>query len=646
LSAATTESAVPDAAIARGSGTVPIDRRARFLHENLDALAITSRTRELILAASPRGKVVRRSDGSPAIAVDELTLGAAPDERTHHAWRTRLGPIREGVILVFGVGTGHAVRELRERTGARLVVFEPDPGVLRTVLESGPSDLGGVPIFCDRHELKTVWPMLAGASAATQMVVTAGYAQAYEADVREVTDIVHMLVQDVTVVENTRHLRYREWIRHALENAKHLTSTSPFLALAGAYANVPAFIIGAGPSLQKNAALIAEASKKGIVFCVDVAGRVLAAHGAEPQVLCCLEGLNLSHHMKALPWIDRVVRAFSMSANPASLALEGGPLLPFFETIPAFAALSQLTKVRPVVVGGSVSTVAFSMAQQIGCSPIVLVGQDLAYTNGQTHAKGSALDASRVDVDPRSGRVTIAWSDEVRRIRQGSELGAAPESEVLFETEAWGGEGRVASTPTFNAYRLWFEVMADALRSSGNVRLVNATEGGSRIRGFEERTLRSVLDELPELGITSAKMIAEARERRPPVPAAELRDWAREQARLARAAGKLASRLDDAARQTRKKLDPKNPRAVRERFDQLADLENELREACKRQPMLEAWAYADLQNAQKAHSRPTGEDMKDDAAWSLETEARVARTIARAARELAAACEETAGNVC
>jgi hypothetical protein len=42
--------------------------------------------------------------------------------------------------------------------------------------------------------------------------------------------------------------------------------------------------------------------------------------------------------------------------------------------------------------GGSVSTNAYDFAKRLGAYPIILAGQDLAFTKGLAHAKGSYLD--------------------------------------------------------------------------------------------------------------------------------------------------------------------------------------------------------------------------------------------------------------
>jgi hypothetical protein len=609
----------------------------RTLEANLVYMSLFGRTRQALLDAQPRGEIVLQRDGNPTLVLDGRVLGAAPDDRTRAGWLSNLGDTRQGVIVVFGLGVGHAARHIRERTSARLVIYEPDAGIARRVLSSGPTDLGTIPLVTDLSDLQAMWPALAGDRDVAAMVVSPGYPAAFPNELREVTDAVRMLVGDISLLESTRKVRYREWVKHIFSNVPRLCEASPFLALAGQYSGVPAFIVGAGPSLAKNVERLREAGQKGILFAVDVSGKVLDRQGIEPQVLVCLEALNLSAHMKGLSYIDRVVRAFSMTSHPGGFGMAGGPLLPFFENLTPFAPLEDLVGVPGAVVGGSVSTVAFSLAEQLGCSPIVLVGQDLAYTGGRTHAEGTAFENSRARVSADGKRIDYSWCAAANAQREGSDLGPPQRHDVLFEVAAWGGgPERVTSSPAFNAYRLWFEVAAATLAQvRPQLELVNATEGGSRIAGFTERSLDEVLAPLPLRSVTAAGLAARAAELRPPLTLSEVTSWGQRQRRLIRNAATAATRLRRAARTTLRSLDPEAPRAVEERFEKLHELEAVLREATEAQPMIDAWAHAELRSLIfQGKPRPLAADSRAEAEWGLEAEMKFAEIIRSAAKDL------------
>jgi hypothetical protein len=619
--------------------TVPASERlkARVLAANLEALGIRGKSRHAILGTPPKGRLVRLPDGNPVLEVDGQILGAPADPKSR---ATSLADVEEtegGIAVVFGMGAGHAVRELRERSTAKLVVYEPDPGVLRMVLESGPSDLGGIPVVCDSQDLGSIWSVLAQDQPAAAMVRTPGYDAAYPEAATDLAETIRSLVADVSLFSNTRAFRYKTWLEDLFANIDVLCEKSPFTALANRYQGVPAFIIGAGPSLKKNVALLGEAARRGIVFAVDVSGKVLAKHGLEPQVLVCLEALNLSEHIRSLPFIDSVVRAFSLTASPHSFSTGQGPLLPFFEVLSAFRPLHELVNVPPVSVGGSVSTVAFSLAEILGCSPIVLVGQDLAYTDGRTHAEGTAFEKSRTRVDPETKTIVYDLCDQILEVRKGSALGPPPSREPLFEVPGWGGSGPVNSTSAFNGYRKWFEGIAEALVAARpDVKLVNATEGGSHIRGYEEKTLTEVLAGMPERNITSGEIAALAAEARPPLSKERVHAWADRQAALARDVKTSAHKLARAIADAKKAIALGDAKKVSGSFRELGRLEEDLRKTCAAQPFLEGWAYAhfhDLVLTERTDA-PNG-DTQAEATWGLDRESRMAEVLAEAAEELA-----------
>ncbi len=443
------------------------------------------------------------------------------------------------VFLVFGMGMGHVARALRDQSEQPVVVFEPDVGILRTLLEYGPTDLGGVQVITSLQSLMGAWVQIGTNHLDAIIARTPGYAGAYPAELIALPTAVHEIFQRIGITQNTYEARARAWVDDILGNLETIIGTVPFLALAAKYRGVPAFIVGAGPSLDKNVALVEEATKKGIVFCVNSSTRSLAKRGVVPHVLACIESIDSSELLAGLPFIDQVIRAFSLSAAPNILRTGKGPLLPTHELLPQFAKpLEQLTGAPGVAVCGSVSTAAFSLAHALGCSPIVLLGQDLAYTSGRTHASGSFWEDSRATVSKETGEMKLDWSETLKKI--GHRHGVEP----LAEIPAWGGQGTVYSGVSFSGIRGWFESAASMLTEARqSVHLVNATEGGGRIEGFEERPLRDVLSELPELGITGQSMAELAHAARPAITREHVAGWVGEQAVLTAEVRRAARRL-------------------------------------------------------------------------------------------------------
>jgi hypothetical protein len=594
--------------------------------DNLLALGLRPRTRELVEGASARGRVARLRDGTPVLHVDGQLLGM-PSEDISRA-------DADSAVVVFGLGVGHTVRALRSVAERRILVYEPDPGILRTALESGPTDLGDVDIVCTLTDLSEHWADFSRGRVNATLVKTPGYAQAFPDHERQLTETVTRLVSRAGVNINTYRARARTWIQDVLDNLDVLCEVPLFQALAGRYKNVPAFIVGAGPSLGKNGQLLAEAQKKGIVFAVNSSGRALASYGVEPQVLACMESIDVSHLIADLPFIDRVVRAFALTGSPKTFHTGRGPLLPLYEALPELnAALEELTGQQGLSVCASISTVAFSLAQRLGCSPIVLVGQDLAYTDGRAYARGTVYEDSRVRVSDGKPELVLDWCETAKHTHARADS-RIRQREPLEEIAAWGGGGaRVASGTSFTPIRMWLEHAAGVIREAlPDVRLVNATEGGAHLAGFEETTLADVIAPLPELNITSSSIARDAAELAP-IGRARVLDWLEEQRALTRKVEKAAERMHRIAERAVRAVESGKPTRISKTFAALERAEAELKQHARKSRLVETWCFTELHDKKQTVQRASG-NAEADALWAVQHGAELGRLIQISAQEL------------
>jgi hypothetical protein len=618
---------------------------ALFAHElfesNLEGLK-PERTRELVRSSSPRAALRHHMGAAPVLDFEGRTLGALHEQPLEFGGAN---DANTGVVVVFGMGLGHTVRAVRAATAAPIVVYEPDPGILRAALEAGPIDFGNVEIVCTLHDLSQLWHALSRGHSAATLVRSPGYREAFPAAELELRATVEQLVQRVGVNAETYRLRAREWISDLLVNVERLCEAPPFHALENRYKGVPAFIVGAGPSLGKNGKLLAEAAKKGIVFAVNSSGRALASYGVEPQVIACLESIDVSKLMADLPYIDRVVRAFSLAAHPNTFRVGRGPLLPVFEAVPEIAVpMHELTGLAGLPVCGSVSTCAFSLAQRLGCSPIVLVGQDLAYTDGRAYAPGTPYEESRVRVSEDSGSIELDWCDTVKKTHVVGGAGMHTR-EPLRRIAAWGGRGEVVSGVSFSAVRAWFEAASEVLsRAAPETVLINASEGGAQIEGFAELRLSEVLGPLPERAISAESIAADASAHARKVSRPELAKWADRLAdhvegvrRTARRLRRLAERGPGSAQS--------DPQQTNRWLGSLQRAELALREGVARAPLVDAWAYAAIDAIMNKDAGDDGDDGLTSAVRAAERETKVARAIENSASELGKTLRELAVRV-
>jgi hypothetical protein len=621
------------------------DFAARSLDANLRALSVSVRTRELVLKAASRGNIVRSAAGAPALEIDGATLGAVGDLRSRERTLAEIAEQKGVVVVVFGIGLGHTVRELAARTKAKIIVFEPDPGVLRRVLEWGPSDLVGVPIASDLVDFSVLWSAATSNKAKVVLVCTPGYEQRYPEAVRDLEATLRRLVSNVQINENTYFYRARLWLEDIFRNLPRAVLATPFMALEDRYRGVPAFIVGAGPSLDKNGELLREAAKKGIVIAVNTSAPALARLGVVPQVLACIESIDLSADIARIPFLDQVVRAFSLSGHPANFAAGSrapdearpptGPLLPIFENIASFEPLVRLFGHRGLPVGASVTTAAFSLADRLGCDPIVLVGQDLAFTENQVYARGTLYEGSTVHIARDEKRVDHHWAPAAVAAH-GTSQGAMPRAEPLIETTGWGGHSVVATSPSFAAVNAWLETAAAVIaRTRPDKRFINATEGGARIQGFDEMSLRQALLAMPDRDISVADIARDAARAGSVLTRERLAQWAGEERDRAVQAKHSAVTLRDLARQALSDMEGGESTSISRSFQKLDEAEQAVRQHSAGQPFIEAWSCAELQAIeQRSAKTPVEDSSRAQALHALHTEAELTSVIVRAADDV------------
>jgi hypothetical protein len=628
-----------------------IDLARDHLEANVEALGIGGLTLLALRDAQARGRYVVAADGTQAIELDGKLLDGPVQPHALEDLALELDKEGDEVVVLFGIGAGNLARLLRERTHATLVVFEPDPGILRTALSAGPSDLGGVPVVCDLNDLKAVWARFMRANPRATTVHTPGYAEAFHARCDEVTQTVRAMLADEQCVENTRRVRFSHWIDNLMDNLPRVAGTVPGHALEGRFAGMPAFIVGAGPSLDKNAEVLREASSRGLVIAVNSSAPALAARGITPHVVACIESLDLSKKLAALPYIDDVVRAFSLASHPDNLKTGRGPLLPILERIPAFEGVNALLGGAGAEVGGSVSTVAFWLARALGCSPIVMVGQDLAFTGMGTYATGTSYEESQARVSADGTTLEFDWN-KAAHDAHGTKAGPLAERAQLIMVDAWGGpngpnggeSGEVATSVWFASFRVWFEVAAAVLTTlQPGLELINATEGGARIKGFKEERLADVVARFAPRATSPADLLREEMRAAKPVAAREVTAWAARNAALAKQAGRAARRVQSCADAALRQLGGA-PAQVGRAFAVLERAEAYLRRACKAQPLIEGLVYADVQSRMEPVARADASDAERSARRSLEEEIAVARSLLHAATKLERALRAVSRN--
>jgi len=224
--------------------------------------------------------------------------------------------------------------------------------------------------------------------------------------------------------------------------------------------NIPLYIISAGPSLDKNIKELKKAKGKGIILSVGRAVRPLLKENIEPDLIVIIEPSSYLYDMqlKGLD-IDVPIIVLSTCDKNVMLKYKGKKLIAFQEGYPLAEKYAKEYNHKLFQTGGSVATTALDIAINMGCNPIIFVGQDLAFTDNRTHSK-----------DTYSKDITL--HNNLRPI------------EDVY--------GNIVYTPkNLYSYLRWIQ---NRIKKESNIIFIDATEGGAKIIGTKILTLKEAIE--------------------------------------------------------------------------------------------------------------------------------------------------------
>jgi hypothetical protein len=458
---------------------------AQLFERNLAALAERH---------APLAQAIRDAADDPGVAIEPakngkptLTLDGkrvlsqyAPENdaaRAIEAETADAGASR--VVLVLGFELGYVATALLAKTPAKIFVVEPRLGVLRAAL--GAVDLADMLRDPRVHVVDRIDQLFFQIEYRTRLEPNLGICvlpalkALYAADLEALQRRVALLLDDQTIITLTNIQKQHLWFHNLIENFPRYARRAPVSRLHRRFAGRPAVVVSAGPSLNKNAHLLPQWKDRGVIISVGTALKKCVEVGVTPDLVVALESNDILSQFAGVEQIRDAFTALLVKCHPRlwELPARGG----FFvgnHTADVYWLFDLLGCSEAILTfSGSVSTAAFSLAAFMGCSPIVIVGQDLAYgETGESHAPGADTGGD-FSVD----RQTIA---EVRA--QPGSRGAD-----FLLVEGYHG-GQVVTKANLRNYLLWFEQYIPKAQAEG-VRVVNATEGGAKIHGPEQLTL-------------------------------------------------------------------------------------------------------------------------------------------------------------
>ncbi|MEP0814739.1 MAG: motility associated factor glycosyltransferase family protein [bacterium] len=179
---------------------------------------------------------------------------------------------------------------------------------------------------------------------------------------------------------------------NSLINLKYMMRDAVFKNLVGEFAGVPGVVVSAGPSLAKNAHLLEGLKDRAVICAVDTAVKPLLKMGITPDIVTTGDPQEANYRHLAGVKLPETYLIYDPQAPVKTVAEWKGRRFSCSFGTRFFNWFSQRIDVGNVTVWGSVATIAYDIVLQLGCDPIIFIGQDLSFTGGRTYVPGTYFE--------------------------------------------------------------------------------------------------------------------------------------------------------------------------------------------------------------------------------------------------------------
>lgn len=308
-----------------------------------------------------------------------------------------------GTIAVMGLGLGYHIHSLIKKVNnnVNIIIIEPDLKIFKCFLENKSIEeiagRGNITFLLDYSVEGIVQTLVEELKKKMfdniEFKEYSGYLSLYN---KLFSDIRYRLSEAIKVLRVnvlTAEFFKAYWLENFLMNTIHMNGAHNALYAEGLFKGIPAIVVSAGPSLQKNMDQLHALKNKAVIIAAGSAFTILMRNGIKPHFAAVIDGAPLIKDIYHGFDVEGISFLYLNKTYYELVQAVKKNKIMFVDTTDKLTRLfcektnQDLLFVPPdsSVAGFSVNTAAY-----FGCDPIILIGQDLALTDLKFHADGAA----------------------------------------------------------------------------------------------------------------------------------------------------------------------------------------------------------------------------------------------------------------
>jgi len=273
-------------------------------------------------------------------------------------------------------------------------------------------------------------------------------------------------------------------------NLPNYVATPPIDLLQDRFRGCPGIVISAGPSLSKNLDQLGALKGKAVLCAVQTALRPLTQRGIVPDFVTSLDFHEMSSKFyEGVEGLEDIHLVAEPKATWHVTDTYPGPISLLDNQWARLVAGDDLAGRSGLTAGATVAHLAFYLAAYMGCDPIIFVGQDLAFSGHVFYVPGVEIHR--------------AWRGEINRFNsmEQKEWDRIVRNRPILRKVVGNDGTQLYTDELLFTYLEQFEKDIRTVTAT----VVNATEGGARIRGTSVLSLAEAAERFCKTPIDPAQ---------------------------------------------------------------------------------------------------------------------------------------------
>ncbi|MBJ80435.1 MAG: hypothetical protein CMH60_03875 [Myxococcales bacterium] len=308
--------------------------------------------------------------------------------------------LEQGLVGIIGSGGHFLAQKLQERGQKRILIYDPSHDPENSKYPEG------VMIAQTNIDIAELCSSIQGAPSTMHITSRSPDPNISDSEYNEIAELFREGVTTHQIMQNTVDRFGEYWVTHSIENIPYIIQHPSLKQLERAVRGRPLIMASPGPSLDKNIDELYKIQNKAVICCISQCVGKLISKGIKPDFVFAADPQNLISHFEKVNGDNVGALVLAATVNPKLYRVPATRFITMAANGQSDEWLLGFLGQQPnTSAGGSVACSVFALSAQAKCHPIILVGQDLAFSEGRRYAE----EASKAELSLQFSEDGKSW---------------------------------------------------------------------------------------------------------------------------------------------------------------------------------------------------------------------------------------------